>query len=74
MIDLNNVKTILQVAGISRLKIHFDGDLQIVNVEYVFKGKSGYKQITWEEIIDSLTIGLPEVPACSIPEDDQGLK
>jgi len=62
MIGLNNIKIILQTAGISRLKISFDGELQVVNVEYVFRGKPGHKQITWEEIIKCLTIGHPGQP------------
>lgn len=55
----------LQTAGISRLKIDFDDEHKIVNAEYVFRGKSGTKQITYQEITDSLTIGSPEAPACS---------
>ena len=74
MINLNNVRTILQVAGISRLKINFDGDLQIVNAEYIFQGVPGHKQITWEEIIDSLTIGPPEAQALPVAEDNKQLK
>jgi len=62
MIDLNNIKTILQIAGISRLEIGFDNNLNLVNVEFVFRGKLGTKQITQQEIIDSLTIGAPEAP------------
>ena len=56
MITLGSIKIILQTAGISRLKISFDGELQIVIAEYVFRGKPGHKQITWEEIINSLEI------------------
>jgi len=63
MIDLKQIKTILQVAGISRLKIGFVGSYRVVNVEYVFKGKPGTKQITYQEIIDSFTIGMPGPPA-----------
>jgi len=74
MIDLNNIRTILQVAGISRLKINFDGELQVVNAEYTFRGVPGHKQITWEEIIDSLTIGLPGQPVCPAVEDNKELK
>lgn len=74
MIDLNNIKIILQTAGISRLKINFDGELQIVNAEYVFRGVPGHKQITWEEIINSLKIGLPEEPAGATMDIEQELK
>ena len=56
MISLNNIKIILQTAGISQLKISFDGELQIIDAEYVFRGKPGHKKITWEEIINSLEI------------------
>ena len=59
MVNLNNIKTILQIAGISRLKISFDNELKVVNVVYLFKGKPGTKQITQQEIIDSLAIGPP---------------
>ena len=69
MIDLNSIQTILKVAGITKLKIEFDGELQIVNAEYIFRGVPGHKQITWEEIISSLTIGTPEVLAGS-PGDE----
>ena len=67
MIDLNHIKIILQTAGISRLKISFDGDLQVVNAEYVFRGKPGHKKITYQEVIDSLNIGLPETPVKRLP-------
>ncbi len=70
MIDFANVKAILRLAGITKLKLTFDGDLQNVIAEYVFKGAPGHKQITWEEIIDNLTIGQPEQPAS--PELDAG--
>ena len=63
MIDLNNIKTILQIAGISWLKIHFDNEQKHVKAYYVFKGVSGIKQITYQEIIDSFTIGMPGPPA-----------
>lgn len=59
MVDLNNIKTILQVAGINQLKIQFDDDQQLVNVEYVFRGKPGTRQLTYDEIIKLLTIGHP---------------
>lgn len=59
MIDLTNIKTILQVAGISQLKITFDDEHKVVNAVYRFKGKPGTKQITYQEIIKSLTIGMP---------------
>ena len=59
MIDLNNIKTILQVAGISRLQIQFDDKQQLVNVEYVFRGKPDTTQVTYQEIIDHLSIGRP---------------
>jgi len=62
MISLKNIKVLLTTAGISRLKIDFDDEHRLVNAEYVFRGKSGTKQITYQEIIDSLTIGLPEAP------------
>ncbi len=70
MVDLKQVKAIMRLAGITKLKLTFDGYLQIVNAEYVFKGAPGHKQITWEEIIDNLTIGQPEQPAS--PELDAG--
>ena len=71
MIDLTNIKTLLQIAGITQLKISFNGELQIVNAEYVFKGIPGHKQIAYQEVIDSLTIGQPAAPACLVPEDNQ---
>ena len=74
MIDLNNIKTILQIAGISRLKIGFDNNRNLVNVEFVFRGKLGTKQITQQEIIDSLTIGAPEGPVRLIVDGQWELK
>ena len=62
MIDLSNIKTILQVAGINQLKVEFDNNYQVVIAEYVFKGKPGKKSITYQEIINSLTIGHPGPP------------
>ena len=59
MISLESVKILLQTAGISRLKIDFDNEHKHVNAEYVFRGTRGTKKITYQEIIDSLTIGLP---------------
>ena len=57
MINLSNIKTILQVAGISLLRIQFDDEHQLVNAEYVFRGKKSYRQITYQKIVESLTIG-----------------
>jgi len=74
MIDLNNIKTILQIAGISRLKIGFDNNRNLVNVEFVFRGKLGTKQITQQEIIDSLTIGAPEAPLRLVVGDSSVLE
>lgn len=58
--DFGNIKTILRVAGINRLQIQFDDEQQLVNAEYVFKGKPGTKRITYKEIIKLLSIGYPE--------------
>jgi len=63
MIDLNNIKSILQVAGITSLKIAFDNDRNLVNADYVFRKVHNVKQITYQEIINSLSIGLPGPPA-----------
>lgn len=60
MINLNQVKSILQTAGISQLKIDFDDDRRCVNAEYVFRGTRATKKITYQEIVDSLLIGLPD--------------
>jgi len=62
MITLESVKILLKTAGFSRLKIDFDDERKIINAEYVFRWTPGTKQITYQEIIDRLTIGLPEVP------------
>ena len=67
MINLNNIKIILQTAGISQLKISFDGEFQIIDAEYVFRGKPGHKKITYQEVIDSLNIGLPETSVKRLP-------
>lgn len=62
MIDLKAIKIMLMTAGISRLKIEFDDEHKLINAEYVFRGESNTKKITYQEIIDSLTIGLPVAP------------
>jgi len=62
MIELKQIKTILQLAGISQLKIRFDDDSQSVFADFVFKGKPGIKQLKYENIIKSLAIGLPGPP------------
>jgi len=59
MITLGSIKIILQTAGISRLEISFDDELKVVNAVYLFRGKPGTKQITYQEVIDSLAIGPP---------------
>ena len=74
MINLNNIKTILQIAGITYLRIDFGNDQKHVKAYYVFKGVSGIKQITYQEIINALTIGLPEVLAGSNGEERQELR
>ena len=61
MVDFNSIKTILKVAGITQLKISFDEKQQFVNAEYVFKGVPGVKQMTYREIIDNLSIGVPDM-------------
>ena len=38
---------------------HFDYEKEFVHFDYVFKGKPGKKRISYEEIINSLTIGPP---------------
>lgn len=75
MITLQNVKILLTAAGISRLKIDFNDiidfdhdqeDPSYIKVEYVFRGVSGSRRITYQEIKDSLTIGPAEQSAdCS---------
>ena len=58
MITLEGIKALLVIAGISRLKIDFDDKRKLVIADYVYKGESAIKQITYQEIIDSFTIGL----------------
>lgn len=59
MIDLSNIRTILQIAGINQMKIAFDDKSQLVNVEYVFRGKPSKKEITYQEVVKLLSIGHP---------------
>lgn len=59
MIDLSNIKTILQFAGISSLLIKFDNEKQIINIWYVFKSVPGKKQISFQEVTKLLSIGQP---------------
>lgn len=58
MASLNNLKSILQLAGISRMKIQFDNERRLVNIDYVFKGKPGKKEYTFQEITELLSLGL----------------
>lgn len=69
MIELNHIRMVLMTMGISRLKIDFDDEQKLVNADYVFGGVSYNKQITYQEIIDSLTIGQPEVTTCPILDE-----
>lgn len=62
MIDLKQIKTILQVAGISELKLKIDKDHENIEFDYVFRGKPGKKNITFREIESILSIGRPKVP------------
>jgi len=73
MLTLESIKILLMTAGISRLKIDFDDEQKIVNAEYVFRGAEGTKQITYQEIINSLTIGLPEATACPSVDSNKQL-
>ena len=59
MFKLTQIKIVLMTAGISRLQIQFDDKKQLVNAEYIFRGKAGTKQLTYQEIVDGFTIGLP---------------
>lgn len=74
MITLGSIKILLTTAGISRLKIDFDDEHKHVNAEYVFRGVPGTKQITYQEIIESLTIGLTRQPVGPVMDVDQELK
>lgn len=74
MLDLKNIKTILNLAGISQLQISFDEEHRTVNADYVFKGQPGKKKLTYQEIIDSLTIGLPGPPVDSETAQTKQLK
>lgn len=74
MITLEGIKALLVIAGISRLKIDFDDEQNVVKVEYVFKGESANKQITYQEIIESLTIGLSEESTCPIVDSNKQLR
>lgn len=74
MLSLESIRMLLTTAGISRLKIDFDEAHKVVNAEYVFRGVQGTKQITYQEIIDSLTIGSPGAPACPVVDSNKQLK
>jgi len=69
MLDLKQIKTLLQIAGITHLKIDFDEKQKVVNADYVFKRIRGTKRITYQEIIDSLTIGSPEAGTCPVLDE-----
>ena len=62
MLTLETIKIMLTTAGCSRLKIDFDDEQKQVNAKYVFRGVPGTKKITYQEIIDSFSIGQPEAP------------
>lgn len=61
MIDLNNIKSILQFAGISSLSIKFDNEKEMINVCSVFKGVPGKKDLSFQEVSELLSIGQPEL-------------
>lgn len=65
MINLGSVKILLKAAGVSKLTIDFNEEQKCVNAAYIFKGSLSTKKITYQEIIDSLTIGLPKPPVCA---------
>ena len=74
MLDLKNITTILNLAGISKLQVSFDEKHRTVNADYVFKGQPGKKKITYEEIINSLSIGQPGRPVERTLLDNQHLR
>lgn len=74
MINLQTIKIMLTTAGISRLKIDFDEEQKHVNADYIFRGVPGNKQITYQEIIDSLSIGPAEAPAHTVVDDFRELR
>lgn len=74
MLSLSGIKAMLVLGGISRLEIDFDGEQKVVNAKYVFRGQSGTKKITYQEIIDSLTIGLPEAITCPSVDSNKQLE
>lgn len=64
MITLEGIKALLVIAGLNYLRLDFDDEQKHVKAYYVFKGESGIKQITYQEIIDSLTIGSSDITQC----------
>ncbi len=74
MIDLTQIKTILKLSGITGLKIEFDEEQKQITAHYIFRGIVGIRQITYQEIIDSLVIGLPEQPLSRVVDVGRELK
>lgn len=71
MIDFNTIKVMLITTGISGLKIEFDDKQKQIVAHYIFRGVPGIKRISYQEITDSLVIGIPEVRACPTIEIEQ---
>jgi len=71
MITFKSITALLMTAGISRLKLDFDDERKCVNVKYIFRGNPGTKQIAYQEIIDSLAIGLPEAPELALVDESK---
>jgi len=60
MVNFEQIKILIQAAGITILKVKFDGANQLVNISYVFKGKPVKKVITFQEI-EIVLLGKPKV-------------
>lgn len=56
MVNFEQIKILLQTAGISLLTVKFDEPNRLLNITYVFRGKQGEKQLTYDQVENSLKI------------------
>jgi len=70
MFNFEQVKILLQTAGITSLTVKFDEPNRLINITYVFKGRKGVKQFTYEQLENSFringcfTMSQPTGPTC----------
>lgn len=67
MLDATNIKSILKLAGINHLEIAIYEKLKTVKFTYIFRGKTGVKEFTFQEIKDAFEIKRSQFPGNDKP-------